>query len=222
MATKSYRINPSRQFYPDNDYRRPPSPQRFNNKPSKKPFSRTIHPSQYGHKKTRFSDYETGRGYTGIQSLSKRRGCVAALVCLAVALLIGLAIGLYFAITSVQNSATASATSTTNLLKSKGYSGYYVDGVYVVPVTNRPVKQYLVLGTDFPCNPYNNNSKITPNPNEPNCNVVTTKMVPSNFPTSKNPNAEPPEVIFLASDKIQSVTLIGLILLTATQLFAPM
>lgn len=224
MAYNSYRSNsPSRQLYPDNnDYRRPRSPQRFNNNPpsSKRSFnSRTSNQAsnQYGNKAT---DYEDGRGYSETQPSSQRKCCVAAIAALAVALLIGLALGIYFGVTSTQNSAATSEKNTVNDITKLGYSGYYVDGVYVVPVTTKPSKSYVIIGTDQPCNPHNNNSLITPNPYDPNCNVVTTKIAnaPPNLTTPKTP---PPNIIYLNTcSRIEATfTWIGFIYLTSAHLF---
>ena len=81
----------------------------------------------------------------------------------------------------------AQKTNTANLPQNnvqKGYKGYYVNGVYVVPVTTKPSETYLIIGNDMPCNPYNNNSAVTPSPYYPNCNAVTTSIVKSNWTTT--------------------------------------
>jgi hypothetical protein len=83
--------------------------------------------------------------------------------------------------------AAAQKTATTNLPQNNvmnGYKGYYVNGVYVVPVTTKPSDTYLILGNDMPCNPYNNNSNITPSPYYPNCKDITTSIVKSNWTTT--------------------------------------
>jgi len=72
---------------------------------------------------------------------------------------------------------TQSALNAASTKVRGGYSGgYYINGVYVVPVTTKPFNTYLIYGTETPCNPYNNNS-IPNYPIYPNCNVVTTRIV---------------------------------------------
>lgn len=83
--------------------------------------------------------------------------------------------------------AAAQKKATANLPQNnvmKGYKGYYVNGVYVVPVTTKPSETYLILGSDMPCNPYNNNSNVTPSPYYPNCKDITTSIVKSNWTTT--------------------------------------
>ena len=65
--------------------------------------------------------------------------------------------------------------------------GYYVDGVYVMPVTESPEQTYLVYGLDTPCNPYNNNSAGANNETFPNCQDVTTRIVASNYTATPAP-----------------------------------
>lgn len=43
-------------------------------------------------------------------------------------------------------------------------NGYLVDGVYYYKVTNPPDIFYFAMGQSIPCNPYNNNSVLTPPP----------------------------------------------------------
>jgi len=42
--------------------------------------------------------------------------------------------------------------------------GYLLDGVYYYKVTNPPDIFYFVMGPGIPCNPFNNNSALTPRP----------------------------------------------------------
>lgn len=86
-----------------------------------------------------------------------------------------------FVETAAQTQATANLASNKVM---NGYSGYYVNGVYVVPVTTKPSETYLILGNDMPCNPYNNNSNVTPSPYYPNCKDITTSIVKSNWTTT--------------------------------------
>ena len=60
--------------------------------------------------------------------------------------------------------------------------GYYVNGVYVYPVTQSPPEQYVVWGADTPCNPYNNNT--VPSATYPDCNTLTTRVALANFTTT--------------------------------------
>lgn len=102
-----------------------------------------------------------------------------------------------------QSAAQAAATASSpanNVLN--GYSGYYVNGVYVVPVTTRPSETYLIIGNDMPCNPNNNNSLVTPNPYYPNCNEITTSIVLSNWTTSTSAT---PALLASAAGKSEGV-----------------
>jgi hypothetical protein len=132
--------------------------------------------NRYGYRRNPNPEY-----YRSARSLDNRRCCAALWTILALAALAGLAIGLYFGIKAAKQKAT------NNLPQNRvanGYKGYYVNGVYVVPVTTKPSDTYLIMGADIPCNVYNNNSLITPNPYYPNCDQVTTSIVIANWTTT--------------------------------------
>jgi hypothetical protein len=119
--------------------------------------------------------------YPDTRSASRRKCLTILLGILAVLLLAGLIVGLYFGITEALKQQSRSAP--TNNVRG-GYSGgQYVNGVYVVPVTSNPGYTYLIYGTDVPCNPYNNNT-VTIQPNYPNCNQVTTRIVLADWTTT--------------------------------------
>ena len=103
--------------------------------------------------------------------------------------------------------------------------GYYVNGVYVVPVTQSPQQTYYIYGVDIPCNPYNNNTAGSNNVTFPNCQDVTTRKVPvntTNAPVVIGAVAATTVVPALAPDVTSSLVIISVSVLISmfSQLFS--
>ena len=86
-----------------------------------------------------------------------------------------------------------------NAPENKYPGGYYVDGVYVLPVTESPQKTYFVYGLDTPCNPFNNNTAASNNDTFPNCADVTTRIVETNYTT---PTPAPDAVAVMTTESM--------------------
>lgn len=83
------------------------------------------------------------------------------------------------------------ASSAISQFNSQFYSnGYYVNGVYVVPVTLNPQRVWLIYGNDVPCNKYNNNTDVTAVIQD--CEDLTTAIRVADWTTTVGPvNAQP-------------------------------
>ncbi|CAD5110751.1 DgyrCDS121 [Dimorphilus gyrociliatus] len=173
-------------------------------------YSRTTE-HHYRGERTTSKSYHS-RGGAPDSSCGRRQCCAVLLTLLFLLALAGLALGLYFGIKSAKDKAERNDPA------NRYPGGYYVDGVYVYPVTRRPSRPYFVLGKDQPCNPFNNGTDATTA--VPNCAETTTRVVLANFTLEPLPSFRP---VYLASGNrisplsVLFVTNFGLFLLLAVK-----
>ncbi|ELU17482.1 hypothetical protein CAPTEDRAFT_228355 [Capitella teleta] len=135
-------------------------------------LSNSRHGTQYN---SVYSNTEAGR----------RRGCcVACLGLLGLLLLGGLIAGLYFGIKAALDK-QESSKAINQYNQGYGNSGYYVNGVYVIPITLYDSRVYLIYGNDVPCNKYNNNTDSTDVIQ--NCEDLTTSISIADWTTTVGP-----------------------------------
>ncbi|CAD5116749.1 DgyrCDS5604 [Dimorphilus gyrociliatus] len=137
-----------------------------------------IHEGERGTSKSYYN-----RGGSPDSKCGKRQCCAVLLTLLFLLLLAGLILGLYFGIKAAKDKEERNDPA------NRYPGGYYVDGVYVYPVTRRPSRPYFVLGKDQPCNPFNNGTDATTA--VPNCAETTTRVVLANFTLEPLPSFRP-------------------------------